>query len=127
MCIVCAIKADLSKSQATAEQAQAVLSKVETLAHALGDVIDVAEAAHKCNPDAFTPDELAKVAKAEELFEVAGDGLSGGLAGLLLAALLGGVKVETVHVELQDGESVEDAVARAMAAREAASPDQTKH
>lgn len=120
MCIVCAIKADLSKSQATAEQAQGVLSKVETLAHALGDVIDVAEAAHKRNPDAFTPDELAKVAKAEELFEVAGD-------GLLLAALLGGVKVETVHVELQDGESVEDAVTRTMAAREAASPDATKH
>lgn len=126
MCIVCEIKADLSKSKATAEEASAILSKVETLARCMGDVIDVVEAAHARTPDVFNADELATIAKAEELFTTQAEGMAGGLGALLLAALLGGVKVETVRVELRDGESPEEAVARVMAEREA-SQQATKH
>lgn len=121
MCIVCEIKADLSKSKATAEEASAILSKVETLARCMGDVIDVVEAAHARKPDVFNADELATIAKAEELFTTQAEGMAGGLG-----ALLGGVKVETVRVELRDGESPEEAVARVMAEREA-SQQATKH
>lgn len=127
MCIVCEIKADLSKSKASAEETQAILSKVEKLARAMGDVIDVVEAVHKRTPEAFNGEELAKVAEAEELFVAERDGLAGGLGALLMAALLGGIKVETIAVELQPGETPEQAVARTMAEREAKSSDVTKH
>ena len=68
MCIVCEIKADLSKTKATAEQAAAIMANVEKLARAMGGVIDVVEAAHARKPDVFKPEELATIAEAEELF-----------------------------------------------------------
>mgnify|MGYP001560972541 CR=1 FL=1 len=125
MCIVCEIKADLSKSKATAEEASALLAKVEKLAHALVSVIDVAEAIHERTPDAIKPEELEAVAKAEELFVT--ENPLGGLGALLAAAILGGVKVETVRVELRDGESPDEAIKRTLAEREAASSNVTKH
>jgi hypothetical protein len=124
MCIVCEINADLSKSKATAEEASALLAKVEKLAHALGSVIDVAEAIHERTPDAIKPEELEAVAKAEELFVT--ENPLGGLGALLAAAILGGVKVETVRVEMQDGESIDEAIARTLKDKEASSQAFTK-
>lgn len=121
MCIVCEIKADLSKSKATAEEASAILSKVETLARCMGDVIDVVEAAHARKADVFNADELATIAKAEELFTTQTEGMAG------LAALLGGrVNVETVAVVPENGESIEEAISRTMTAKTEGRA-QTKH
>jgi len=50
---------------------------------------------------------------------------SDALLALLLAALGRGVKVETIRVELREGETPEQAVARAMAEREGGAA--TKH
>uniref|UniRef100_A0AAU7YUF8 Uncharacterized protein n=1 Tax=Stenotrophomonas phage vB_SmaS_QH3 TaxID=3229738 RepID=A0AAU7YUF8_9CAUD len=124
MCIVCEIKADLSKSKATAEEASALLAKVEKLAHGLSDALDVAQEVAEANPGAFSDEQRDRMQGAADLLK--GEELAGGLGALLLAALLGGVKVETVRVELRDGESPEEAVARVMAEREA-SQQPTKH
>lgn len=125
MCILCEIKADLSKSKASAEEASAILSKVERLARCMDEVVDVVEAVHAREPDVFNADELAIIAKAEELFMSQDEGMAGGLAGLLLAALSGGAKVETIRVELREGETPEQGVARVMAERESGAA--TKH
>lgn len=125
MCIVCQIKADLSKSKATAEEASAILSNVEKLAHALGSVIDVAEAIHERTPDAIKPEEMEAVAKAEELF--VSENPLGGLGALLAAAILGGVTVQTVRVEIGEGESIDEAIKRTLEANEASSKAFTKH
>lgn len=126
MCIVCEIKADLSKTKATAEQASALMAKVETLAKAMGSVIDVAEAVHARKPDVFTAEELATIAQAEELF--AQSEALPPLAAALLGALLGGsVKVEVASVRMKPGESPEDAIERFVAEREAQDKNETKH
>lgn len=130
MCIVCEIKADLSKSKATAEEGQAIVKKVEKLARCMGDVIDAVEAAHARTPDVFNADELATIAKAEELFTAQAEGMAGGLGALLLAALLaavlgGNLSVEVMHVTPNEGESPDEAIRRALAERETANV--TKH
>lgn len=121
MCIVCEIKSALEGSKATAEEKAAVMAKVETLARNMGDVIDVVEAAHGRKPDVFKPEELATIAKAEELFTTANP------LAALLGALFGGVTVEHVVVIPQPGESVDEAVARTMAERQAQPDSKTKH
>lgn len=125
MCIVCKIKADLSKTKATAEQAAAIMANVKKLACAMGGVIDVVEAAHARKPDVFKPEELATIAEAEELFAQS-EALPPLAAAALLDALLGGsVKVEVAHIQMKDGENPEQAIERYMAERNA--EGSTKH
>lgn len=124
MCIVCEIKADLSKTKATAEQAAAIMANVEKLARAMGGVIDVVEATHARKPDVFKPEELATIAEAEELFAQS-EALPPLAAALLGALLGGGVKVEVAHIQMKDGENPEQAIERYMAERNA--EGSTKH
>ncbi|WBF76878.1 hypothetical protein PSV3_00176 [Septimatrevirus PSV32] len=63
-------------------------------------------------------------AKRADLLNDRGE-LPDALLALLLAALGRGVKVETIRVELREGETVEQAVARVMAEREGGAA--TKH
>lgn len=121
MCIVCDIKRGLLKADATVTAE--VLPMVEKLAEALGDVLEVAQEMHEDNPEAFQPEQVERLQNAADLLNDRGE-MPEGLA-LLLAALLGGVKVETIRVELREGETPEQAVARAMAEREGGAA--TKH
>lgn len=114
MCIVCDIKADLSKSKATAEQAAAVLDKVTKLADALGEVLEVTQDVHNAKPGTFNEEQVKRLQGAADLLNDRGE-MAGGLLGLLLAALSGNVKVEVAHVELKDGETPEQAVERYLA------------
>lgn len=122
MCIVCDIKRGLLKADATVTAE--VLPMVEKLAEALGDVLEVAQEVHEANPEAFQPEHVERLQNAADLLNDRGE-MPEGLAGLLLAALLGGVKVETIRVELREGETPEQAVARVMAEREGGAA--TKH
>lgn len=128
MCIVCEIKTDLSKSKATAEEGQAIVTKVEKLAGALASVLDLTQQINDRLPEAekFSAEETDALAEAESLFLSNAEGLAGGLAGLLLAAILGGAKVETVRVEMQEGESIDEAIARTLRGNEASSQAFTK-
>lgn len=87
MCIVCDIKQAVEASGPNKEDRAKILGLVEKLAHALGSVIEVAEAIHERTPDAIKPEELEAVAKAEELFVT--ENPLGGLGALLAAAILG--------------------------------------
>ncbi len=125
MCIVCDIKQAVEASGPNKEDRAKILGLVEKLAEALGDVLEVAQEVHEAKPEAFQPEHVERLQNAvERLLNDRGE-LPGGLAGLLLAALLGGVKVETIRVELREGETPEQAVARVMAEREGGAA--TKH
>lgn len=128
MCIVCEIKTDLSKSKATAEEGQVIVTKVEKLAGALASVLDLTQQINDRLPEAekFSAEETDALAEAESLFLSNAEGLAGGLAGLLLAAILGGnLSVEVMHVTPNEGESPDEAIRRALAERETANV--TKH
>lgn len=115
MCIVCDIKQAVEASGPNKEDRAKILGLVEKLAEALGDVLEVAQEVHEAKPEAFQPEHVERLQNAADLLNDLGE-MPEGLA-LLLAALLGGVKVETIRVELREGETPEQAVARAMAER----------
>lgn len=101
-----------------------ILGLVEKLAEALGDVLEVAQEVHEAKPEAFQPEHVERLQNAADLLNDRGE-LPDALLALLLAALGRGVKVETIRVELREGETPEQAVARVMAEREGGAA--TKH
>jgi len=116
MCIICEIK--------SLNPSPEILAKVETLGRALVGVLDACGGAIKRNEKTFEEAEMAAIVEAETLF-VNKQALG---LGALLAAVLGGVKVENVvTVEVGEGESLSDAIARTLAANEASSGAFTKH
>lgn len=100
MCIVCDIKQAVEASGPDKEDRAKILGLVEKLAEALGDVLEVAQEVHEAKPEAFQPEHVERLQNAADLLNDRGE-MPEGLAGLLLAALLGGVKVETIRVELR--------------------------
>lgn len=117
MCIVCDIKQAVEASGPNKEDRAKILGLVEKLAEALGDV-------HEAKPEAFQPEHVERLQNAADLLNDRGE-LPDALLALLLAALGRGVKVETIRVELREGETPEQAVARVMAEREGGAA--TKH
>ncbi|WVW77370.1 hypothetical protein Bhz58_00039 [Stenotrophomonas phage vB_SmaS_Bhz58] len=118
MCIVC----DIKRMNPSPE----VMAKVEELARGLDTALIVAQEVAEANPGAFNDEQRDRMQSAADLLNQREDGF-GGLAAIL-AAILGGARVEVAHVELRDGESPEDAVERYMAEKKAeASKNETKH
>lgn len=126
MCIVCQIKADLKKSKASVEEAQAVLTNVEKLARALVGTLDAAQQINDRLPEAekFSAAEVEAFAEAERLFKLSGDGMADALLSLL--AVLGGADIKAVQVNVGDDESLSDAIARTLADNEASTSAFTK-
>lgn len=125
MCIVCDIKQAVEASGPNKEDRAKILGLVEKLAEALGDVLEVAQEVHEAKPEAFQPEHVERLQNAAaDLLNDRGE-LLDALLALLLAALGRGVKVETIRVELREGETPEQAVARVMAEREGGAA--TKH
>lgn len=84
----------------------------------------VAQEVAEANPGAFSDEQRDRMQSAADLLNDRGE-LPDALLALLLAALGRGVKVETIRVELREGETPEQAVARVMAEREGGAA--TKH
>ncbi len=104
MCIVCDIKQAVEASCPNKEDRAKILGLVEKLAKALGDVLEVAQEVHEAKPEAFQPEHVER------------------LQNVVLGR---GVEAETIRVELREGETPEQAVARVMAEREGGAA--TKH
>lgn len=118
MCIVC----DIKRMNPSPE----VMAKVKELARGLDTALTVAQEVAEANPGAFNDEQRDRMQSAADLLNEREGGI-GGLAAIL-AAILGGARVEVGHVELRDGESPEDAVERYMAEKKAeASKNETKH
>ena len=124
MCIVCDIKQVVEASGPNNEDRAKILGLVEKLAEALGDVLEVAQEVHEAAPEAFQLEHIARLRNAAALLTDRGE-LPDALLALLLAALRRGGKVETIRVELREGETPEQAVARAMGEHKARAS--TKH
>ena len=127
MCIVCDIKQVVEASGPNKEDRAKILGLVEKLAEALEDVLDVAQEVHEAKPEAFQLEHIARLRNAAALLTDQTDRgeLPDALLALLLAALRRGGKVETIRVELREGETPEQAVARAMGEHKARAS--TKH
>ena len=121
MCIVCDIKKAVDASKPATdhkhltEAREEVMTLVRKLAEGLETSLTVAQEVAQANPGAFSDEQRDRMQGAADLLNDRGDGA--GVLGLLLAALLGGAKIETHHIELRDGESPEDAIARHLGER----------
>lgn len=104
MCIVCDIKQAVEACGPNKEDRAKILGLVEKLAEALGDVLEVAQEVHEANPESFQPEHVERLQNAADLLNDRGE-LPDALLALLLAALGRGVKVETIRVELREGET----------------------
>ena len=127
MCIVCDIKQVVESFGLNKEARAKILGLIETLAGAMEDVLDVAQEIHEAAPEAFQLEHIARLRNAAALLTDQTDRgeLPDALLALLLAALRRGGKVETIRVELREGETPEQAVARAMGEHKARAS--TKH
>ena len=124
MCIVCEIKSALKAAGVEHGAAEGIVAKANKLVEVLGVVLDKVNDVRERDPDAFTPAEVEAIDRA--LSEVAPAPVADALA-VLLGALFGGAVVNTVRVEVGEGESINDAIARTLAGNEASSKAFTKH
>ena len=116
MCIVCDIKQVVESFGLNKEARAKILGLIETLAGAMEDVLDVAQEIHEAAPEAFQLEHIVRLRNATALLTDQTDQveLPDALMALLFAVLKGGAQVEAIHVELREGETQEQAVARAM-------------
>lgn len=127
MCVVCDMKKAVSS--ASPEVRKAVMSITESLANGLADAVKVARRAESrlSASNALSQDEEEQLTNAEAALRIEEE--RNPLADLL-SGLLGGITVTTINVDIEEGESLSDAIARTLKDNEessAAFTTQTKH